>query len=187
MPETYGLESAHKSETIGDSSHAILGRFLDINGDGTGAKNMNVDGSAVTVPFFIKPPVSQNYIIKEIVLKLQASGPLAPDTFGNLAALANGCLFKITEKPGASDATLKLNLLDGLAIKTNTDMALIGHVDRWSDVLASSIIVHQTLRKASSPIALFGERGNALEFVIQDDLTTLIGLYIQVLGRITLK
>lgn len=183
MPETYGIESAHKSVLIGDSSHSLISRFLDTVGDGTGVKDIG----AAADTYFIKPPSSRNYIIDEIVVILVDNGPLTPTTFGAAAALATGCLFRITEKPGASAATVKRDLLDGLVIKNNTDLAIIGECDRWSDILGSSIITRCNLRTKGTPITLYGDRGDALEFVTQDDLSAITALYVQIIGRETLN
>jgi len=137
--------------------------------------------------YFIKPPTTRNFIIDEIVMILVDNGPVSPLSFGAGAALVTGCLFRITEKPGASAATIKKDLLDGLTIKNNTDLAIVGACDRWSDVAESSIIARCNLREKGTPITLYGDRGDALEFVTQDDLSALTALYVQVIGRETLN
>lgn len=182
MPESYGIESAQKTILIGDSSHSFLGRLLDTNGDGTGIKNMG----AVANTYYIKPPTSRNYIIDEIVVILVDNGALAPGLFGAGAALATGCLLRVTEKPGASVKTIKRDILDGLTIKNNTHIAIIGNSDRWSDIANSSIIARCNFRDKGTPIAIHGDKGEALEFVTQDDLSGISELYVQVIGRETL-
>lgn len=183
MPETFGLESAHKSVLIGDSSHSLISRFLDSNGDGTGTKDMGCPADI----YSIKPPATRNYIIDEIIVILVDNGPISPLQFGAGAFLATGCLFRITEKAGASPAVIKRDLLDGLTIKNNTDLAIIGECDRWSDVAESSIVARCNLREKGTPITLYGDKGNALEFVTQDDLSAIEALYVQVIGRETLN
>lgn len=186
MPDTYGMEAASKAILLGDSSHSILTRYLDTVGDGTGTKNMNAAAGDV---YFIKPPKDRNYIIDEVSILITDNATPTPIIFGGMAgALANGILFRITSKPGASDPVVDKDLLDGLPIKKNEDLSFFGALDRWVDAATNCMIALKcNFREKGTPIVLFGHRGEALEFVTQDNMSTLTSLFVKIIGRETVN
>ena len=179
MKDSYGLDSAEKAVLLGGSSQ--LFRYLDSIGNGTGTKNM----AAVADEYYLKPPASSTFIIDEINIRIDDNLIATPDTFGGIAALGGGCSLDIVSQPTGKSLTPILDLLDGITLKTNSDLAMFGPMEIWHDAPGSTLVCRINLRNRSAPIALFGKEYQFLRFIVADNLSALAHVYVFAIGRIT--
>lgn len=172
----YSEESAARQQLIGSPNHAEFNQRLDTNRDGTGTTDM-----ATTADVYgIAPPTGTIYVIDDIRIALTDGAVLDADGFGGIAALTTGCLLEIREKPGDSDEQVIRDLTLGATIKSHTELAAMGHAEFYSGT--ADCIVQASLAPVA-PIRLDGDRGEALVFVTQDDLSGLSSMGVTAVGR----
>jgi len=179
MTQIYSLDTAYKQKLLGNPTNDLLGRFLDTVGDGSGTKNMNVAADE----YFIKPGADLIYVIDKVSILIEDDAVLDPAGFGGRATLTTGCLLKVQEDNGGAPHDI-VDLTDGIAIKTNGELALIGHLT-VADGAASCFV--QCDVSLGAPIRLDGNRNERLLFETQDlvgELGNLVKLYVFVAGRI---
>lgn len=175
MTRAYSLESAIAHKAVGDPNHAELARYLDVNGDGTGSKNMNTTAAT----YRLSPPTGMMYIIDEIRIVGWDDQVAAGVTFMGITALTNGCKLEIRSKPGTSPETVVEDLTDGVSIKSNGDLACLGETILFNQGAES--LVQCSIK--GTPYRLEGSKGESLVFQTQDTLTTITGLHVMALGR----
>jgi len=137
-------------------------------------KNMLVDGSTVPQVFSILPLPSQAGDMVRIIIEIRGEPGKALDytTFGSANELDVGCVLRINHGDGTY--TNKFNF------KSNSDFFEQGFDHSFSDAKASGNTINGfTARvtwggqsKHGVVIRVDGSLGEALELVIQDDLTT---------------
>jgi hypothetical protein len=160
-----------------------LFRNLDTAGDGSGTKNATGNYASDT-PFYITPGWARHRFIIHRVLYYIEDDAIGIDlsTYGGITALTTGVLVRVTRKDGTV-----FDLTDGVPIKTNGDIARICYDLDISTFPANNnyVIGRWTFAKSGAPIVLnFGDR---LEFVMRDNLTTLVAHYFMVQGYIEQK
>lgn len=100
--------------------HPELIRFLDVNGDGSGSKEANVDGSSTPVYFKLNAPTQGAFAIERLVVQIRDNGgAINGADYGNLASgLTNGVVLGFWRE---SDNALLKDYTDGLPVKNNAD------------------------------------------------------------------
>lgn len=73
-----------------NGAHDFLNRHLDVNGDGSGAHEGNVNGSVTPVLFRIDPPATGAHVLHRLHVVIEGTGSFRTNTYGPLAELANG-------------------------------------------------------------------------------------------------
>lgn len=157
-------------------------RYLDKNGDGTGAKNANEDYSDVglgATEFYFEAVYPTK--IRSVIVSGEDAGGMTAQEYGNLgAALTNG--YSLKAKNAADDVLCDFN--DGVPITTNSNtgrMCFDSDVKPWgagNDLL----LVRFTIAKCGRPLIL--EPGEKLVVTFNDDLSGLISHYLQAQGHI---
>ena len=150
-------------------------RYLDTDGDGTGTKNANVDGSDPAVEF--KITATEAISLHRMMVKVEDGGSLSAGTYGALAALSTGVTVKFTDAGG--DIT---DLTDGLPIKTNAAWGQLCYDVVFHTFGAGNnfLLVRWTFSKSGKPLIL--ETGDKLSVFVNDDLTGLVSHHFQVQG-----
>lgn len=156
-----------------------LYRYLDLNGDGTGAKDVALDHSGAQTPVFIKPAIGEVFVISRMLVAVIAVGQVAAAKYGDLVALTNGIEVQI-ERAGS----LLHDLTDGEPVKTNADWGKLCY-----DVVSSGLgpgdtymLVRWTFSRAGKPLFIDGDRDERLVVYQHDNLSTLGGHFFQIQG-----
>lgn len=161
-----GLERASYPHLI--KAEDRLSRFLDTVGNGTGTTSAIGDYSTPT-SFFITPPTGEIYVLERFLVQIRDALALSADDYGNLTALTNGIVVKVTDASGDV-----VELTDGMPIKSNADWAMHCY-DSDPDNYGNGdnfIHVRWTFSKAGYPISL--TEGQSLVALMQDNLTGLV-------------
>ena len=175
------IETAEELRSIGNIPLSILLRYLDSNGDGTGIKDMATTADT----YFIKPPSGETFLIETINFTIQDNGLFPLDEYGSMgAALATGLLFRVQRQPvAASPEVEELDLLDNVPITKNEDLSLLGVVTVTVNGVLGLLSLFIDMKKLfGGPLRLNGKRGDTLELVVQDDLSSLLGQFMKVGG-----
>jgi hypothetical protein len=154
-----------------------LSRFLDTNGDSSGAIEQNVDGSVTPITFSWKVPVGYHLFVYRLIATIQDAGSFDADKYGNGLVLTNGLDFGSTDPEGVfTSATPQLR------IKTNSDWAsysydLTIHSQGQGDSIA---VIRYTFLNDGKPIQLTQEQSFVI--IINDDLTPLNNHKVRIAG-----
>lgn len=147
-----------------------LYRHLDLNGDGTGTKNLIQDYSVSSDIASIQPPAGQVYRITRMLTLIGGkASSVKTDSYGSVPALSNGIQVRVQNDSGTI-----IDLVDGVNITSNAN---------WGRVCFDSIIysstsntdtynrVRWTFEKSGYPLRLDGDKNERLEVVLNDDFT----------------
>jgi len=142
---------------------------------GSGATNINVNGSIAPVRFRIQPPINTVFYVTHLVCFVRDDGA-ALNKFGGLAALTNGVKFEIK--------SADLPQITLFAVKTNAD--LMTQADEGELVDNGFATDGQDLVKAVIDLSPgvripYGSTAN-IYVTIQDNLTALSSFYIRAKG-----
>jgi hypothetical protein len=77
-------------------------QFLTDDGTATGSEDMLVDGSVTPVDFFVEAPQAADLYVTRLSF-IVVDQNMALNTFGNIAALTNGCRLFYTDELGEVD------------------------------------------------------------------------------------
>ena len=156
-----------------------LYRYLDLNGDGTGAKDAALNHAAAKTPVFIKPGVGEVFVIERVLVGIIASGQVASGKYGDLAALTNGIEVQVER-----DGVLLHDLTDGEPVKTNADWGKLCYDVNTQAVGPgeTTVLVRWTFGRAGKPLFLDGDREDRLVAYQHDNLSTLSGHFYNVQG-----
>ncbi len=156
-----------------------LYRFLDLNGDGTGAKDVALNHAAAQTPIFIKPPAGVVYVLSRMMVSIIAAGQVAAAKYGDLSALTNGIEVKLER-----DGDVLVDFTDGLPVKTNSDWGKLCFDVATSGVGPGDtyVLARWTFTKAGKPLYLDGDRDDRLVVYQHDNLAGLTEQTYQVQG-----
>jgi len=131
--------------------------------------NMAVNGSLVTpLVFEIEPHTGETWHIQRLIFSMTHSSSGDDSRFGNLTALSNGCVLRINTSSGIT------NILNW---KTNADMSLAMYDVSYTDKSGGGSFGTRgrfSVKSATGAVFVIdGDAGDTLEFLIQDDLTSL--------------
>lgn len=167
-----------------DGPETALYRFLDANGDGTGSKDMSVDGSTTPVKFRSTPQGSEVWHIERALIRVaDNTAALEPQDFGAISgSLTNGCQFCIER-----DGVAILDFMDGLYIKNNSDWSRLAH-DNGDPFPGAGTISALSCRfsffKAGQPMLIRASLKDSIVMIIRDDLSSLLDFSVQIQGKI---
>lgn len=176
MPLPYGEAQAKKQMLLGDPEHELLFALLDTVGDGSGTKNM-----ATTADVYLtKAPTNEIYVIDHITIGILDDSAIDVDGWGGIAALTTGCLFTIQREEGASAAYDIFDFTGGETLKDHIQLGRLGEMNFISDATGCFVQLHMAL---GAPIRLDGDKGEAIVFEVQDNLSTLVRQEVAITGR----
>ena len=160
------------------NSTALIYRYLDTKGDGTGTKNANGDYSTPDI-FYIAPDL-KDMVLHRLIVLIEDGANMRAEHYGTLgAALTNGVVVRVSDPSG-----VLVDLTDESPIKTNAGWGALCYdvdVKAWgagNDLL----LVRWTFAKAGIPLVLDAKAGHKLEVVLSDDLQGLVRHYFMVQG-----
>lgn len=161
----------------------IFTRYLDTNGDGTGTKNANVNGSVTPVDYFIQadPNGKNKLFLARMIVHIEAAGTITASGYGNLAVLTNG----ITLQHQDADDNVIRDITDGIPIKSNGGwrrQCYDGARAPWGSG-NETFSARYTFAETGELIVL--KPGEKLVITINDDLSTLVQHYFNVQGNDT--
>ena len=158
-----------------------LDRILDTNGDGTGTKNANIDGSVTPVLFSIAPPATGVIVIHRLLVTITDNALVTAEKYGGVAMLTNGISIGLFDP---SDDSLQTDYLDGIPIQSNCDWGRVCYdVDLRTWGTGNSFIqVRWTLSKSGTNLILRSSDDYHFGVLISDDITGLIQHYFGVQG-----
>ena len=139
--------------------------------DNNGGTNMTVDGSVTPVEFYIQPQTNETYMIARWMLYIQDTKGFNITSFGANGTLVNGLEIQMNGQ----------NILD-YTIKSNGDIAGLSYdmevytFGNDDDVL----VARWSFYKAGQNVRLTDS--DRLSVIVNDDLTTISSIYIQVQG-----
>lgn len=158
-------------------------RFLDINGDGTGEKDLGTaNGSVTPVVFKLRPPIGEAYALHRMLVHISASPTVSADEYGSLTVLTNGLDLGVYN---AADDSLILDLCDGLPVKNNSGWSQ-RCFDMEPDTFGTGVKfvkARWTFDRAGGPIVI--SRDEYFGAVVNDNLTALVGHHLQIQGEKT--
>jgi hypothetical protein len=137
--------------------------------------DMNVNGAVTPVIYSVLPFSIQKGDMVRLIVEIRDNSPMDFETFGGVPALANGCVLRINN----GDGTYR-NLYN---FKSNGDMIEQGFdhdffLNNGGNIRGFTCrITWGGQSKHGAVIRLDGSLGEALEFVIQDDLTGLTRMH----------
>lgn len=150
-------------------------RFLDTNGDGTGTKNANGNYSGATGTFYLAPPAGVIYRVERMLVTVEDTAGFSAAEYGNLGALlTNGIQVRVHN--GTSTVQ---DLTDGIPVKGNAGWARFCYdadLKAWG-VGNEILVARWTFSKMGAPLRLDGDATEALEVLLDDDLTGLVAHY----------
>lgn len=159
--------TAFASETIDIQQAVNMSLMNDANSTHINDANASL-GSPIT--FRATPPTGKAWWIGNIVGYLEGQTGFSSELFGNLPALTNGIIVKVNGVQIALwktnlDIALMIQILDTPTVLAKSDRAMLG---TWN------------LENAfGKPILI---NSNGIEFIIQDDLTSLVDFHVFVQG-----
>jgi len=168
------IELAEEYKGSGNLNDAICQLFSTV-GDGTGSTNFNVNGSSTSVIFKVTAPVGSALIIKGIATYIEDAA-IAPNKYGGLTALTNGCILQICDTNGT---TVLLNLTPH-ALKNIADFAIIAKDESVIYDAATIDMFHCNINVDWFYFRLTA--GQSIQFLVRDDLTGLDDHYMQLFG-----
>lgn len=156
-----------------------LSRFLTLAGDGTGANNANLNFASPTV-WKIAPGPTENIQVNTLLITITGSSPTKLDDYGSIVnGLTNGVTIR-TKVNGVTTNTLKA------PYKTNLDFSSVCPAFRLiTGFQNSGFIVQMPFpfeQFLGVPLVLYGANSDALEVVLNDNFTGLLGHFFTVLG-----
>ncbi len=156
----------------------IITRKLDTVGNGTGAKDMAVDGSTIPVPFLVKPAAGEVLRVARWILTIRDGGSFDSGGWGNNGGspLDEGLLVEMIQD------SVTYPLLD--AVKSHVDVAsLCYNLSHHSWGSGDEFLVARwTFTATGQYLRLVGDDGDELRVVVRDDLTHLVEQTIYVQG-----
>jgi len=168
-----------------EASH-MLSQHLDVNGDGTGAHNINgvytlgiTDGV-----FFCAPPAGSVYYVTDFHIHVEDTA-LRPDFYTSAAALTNGMLLHVMR-----GATAIYNGSAGEAVKKTAQWSHVLHDVTYHNTGAGNAFMsghHSFLGSQGRALVLDGDQGDLIRIVGQDDLSGLVDHEFIVQGIIASK
>ena len=164
------------------SYKGMILRYLDIDGDGTGVKNANVNGSVTPVTFKLQPGEGQAMAIHRLIIHIEDVGQLRVDHYGTLGAkLTNGILLQVRS---ADDDSVLLDLLDGVKLDSNHEWSRLCY-DMFPHDYGSptdfAIAYRLSFDRFGGPLVLTADE--YLCVVIQDNVTGLLEHYFMAQGE----
>jgi len=146
-----------------------LHRYLDLNGNGTGSKDMQGVYTPVAPGiYYIEPGPAEVFVIDKLTILIRDNAILDMNTYGNNITLANGIIIRVM----TGISTLMVDLTDGVAIHNNGDY--LDHCDDWDVKSTGGGQQHlQVIWKFDKKIRLDGANNDRLEFVIQDNISNI--------------
>jgi len=141
-------------------------RFIEENGDGSGAKVHNLDYSGGKVLKII-PAAGETIILHRMISEVQDTRVgFNVDSFGGLSELTNGIQIKLENAQG-----VLVDLTGGLPIKTNSDWGRfcydVARIDYGNGDF--SLQSRWTFNNAGMPLKLDSNDGEFLAMYFQDD------------------
>ena len=155
-----------------------LVQLLDATGDGSGSKDGAVNGSVTAVTLKIGPQAGEVFALDQLVVAIEDNGAVVWDGYGTIAAggLSTGCLLRVVNAAGI----VVLDLLAGETVKRTFDWAKIA--SRWGTERTTTNGL--TVFHIKLTTALIIPNGSYLEWVIQDDVSSLVAHTIQARGLV---
>ena len=151
-------------------------RRLDTVGDGSGAFNMAVNGSVTPVVFKVAPPAGEIWRIATWNLYVQDAGTFDASKWGNGITMNNGITLELVDSGVMPLLQFPVKTSgDVAAIAENINFITIGTGDNIMTAIWSFVSSGQYL-------VLDGDKGEALQVTVRDNLTGLSSQYIQVSG-----
>lgn len=147
-------------------------RYLDTAGDGSGTK-IAIGNYATATQFFIAPPAGEIYNIHRLLIHLEDS-MIDADAYGATAAgaLSNGVIVQMRR----GDTEVLEDFTDGVPIKTSAQWARIMFDAESKDWGSGDVFMTARLsfNKFGGPLKLYGDKGDRLTVILEDDMRHLI-------------
>jgi len=148
----------------------IISQYLDTTGDGTGTTNM-----ATTADTYLFAP-TRECAISRMLIYIEDNAQVVAGNYGGLSALTNGC--SVTQVSGA----VTLNLHGQNTVKKNADWARLCYDVSYTTFGSGNDYVQARWTFAKSGLPLLMESGDTLNFVVADDLTSIVSHYAMIQG-----
>lgn len=165
------------------SQKTHIARFLDLNGDGSGAKDATADYSAASAIFSIQPSAGVSYRITRLMISIGDGNGFNASGYGAGNALTTGIQVRVQ-----NDSGTLVDLTDGILVKSNAGWGEhcydIAHNEFGQGAANEIVNVRWTFAKSGQQLRLVGSNNERLEVVLKDDLTGLIHHHFKVNGYI---
>lgn len=151
----------------------LLSRFLDLNGDGTGSKQVTLDHSGAPVQYYLEPSGSQKFYVQRLIVSVYDTVGMALEKYGNLTVLTNGLLLE--KRAGAT--IVEHDLLDGVPVKDNLSWSAVAHeaaLLQWGTTNECLRVV-LNFDDMGADLELLASNSERLTLVAEDDFTGLLG------------
>jgi hypothetical protein len=156
--------------------------FTHFTLDGAGVSNdMAVNGASVAQSFrYIVPTAKVARIARICGHMIHLTGAWAPNTFGSLSELANGCIVRAVD----SDDSVLEDFTDGDPITSNAEWSDLLGPDAFVDIDKAKMIPFRwTLTQAyTEPLILTA--GQYMEILIQDNLSAIDEWHLMIQGKL---
>jgi hypothetical protein len=157
-------------------------RYIDTVGDGSGARDMKVNGSVTPVKFKLKPSAGQIFMLNAFNINYVMTSGNPNVGFGAASAdLTNGISIQVLR-----GSTVVLDLTDGVLVKANHDWKNLCYEEHESEygTTESALSYCFDFRRGGESVVLEGVNGDEFVVTINDNLTTaqinLLHMYIRV-------
>lgn len=145
-------------------------RFLDQNGNGTGAKNGNQNHAGAIQSYRIQPEPGEIIRLERMLVSIGDTAGFSAAKYADIAALTNGIVVQ-TSRNGIQT----LDLTDGEPIKTNADWSARCYdadLKTWG-VGDELLPVRWTFIKSGAPLRLVGNELDSFDILLNDDFSGL--------------
>jgi len=164
---------------IGPVENCLM-QLLSTNGDGTGTKNMNVNGSVTPVKFYVQPPLNTSYKLNRLNINATASSFIDATKYAGVT-LTNG-IKAYVERKGVKikDFTRDIN------IKSSYMWGLLAGIDSITQegALSDPLLVRWTFDRSYKKFILYGNKLDRFVIEIADNLTSMTTHYAMLQGEI---
>ncbi len=162
-----------------------LYRYLSLDGTGGGNLanvNMAVDGSVTPQEFYVQPPIGKKWYFKRIIVGYKDTNGFSADEFASLGSvLTVGIAIQL--KSGDSEVIIDLTATPNFAITSNAGWAVAtGKAELFTWGPGNEFIEAEWNFEADddsvdglSGLVLDGTKLQRLSFIIQDDLSAMVG------------
>ena len=145
--------------------------------------NMNVDGSSTTAIYHVTPPAGQIWDITRLIFVIEDDSAMDTAKFGGMNALTNGVVLRM------HNGIIK-NIFN---VKTNGELASRSYDLVYDDKAPAGVFglrcrtTFAGQSKRGVTIRLYGDSGDELQLLIQDNLTDLLFFRAIVQGHVVVE
>ena len=151
-----------------------ISRFADVNGDGTGSIEGNIDASATNVVLKVTPGLSQTFRISKLIIYIEDKN-LNADGYGGMNALTNGINIHLVRYSGEPEEVILWDI-SSYPIKSNGNWKSLCYeeiLSNYGQQTQSLCYRYDFAGDGRGSIIIDGANKEEFRIILRDDFTSL--------------